>query len=168
MTNMPIAIMAPEFPALTTASTSPRFIISKADLHRRIFFPQRNARRFVHGHDLRCGDDLKLRRAEDAWRAPARWLRSADQNQLDAKLLRRKQQHPRSRLPGRGLRPSHRWRFSAWEVRRRLTFFGLDDRAAAIKAAMGASAMGQDGFAAIGAGAPLRLGQIDRASAAGS
>ena len=32
MTNMPSAIIAPEFPALTTASASPRFIISKATL----------------------------------------------------------------------------------------------------------------------------------------
>ena len=30
ITNMPSAIIAPEFPALTTASASPRFIRSKA------------------------------------------------------------------------------------------------------------------------------------------
>jgi hypothetical protein len=39
------------------------------------------------------------------------------------------------------------------------TFLSLNDGAAAIKAAVGAGAVGQNGFAAIGAGAPLRLGQ---------
>ena len=38
-------------------------------------------------------------------------------------------------------------------------FLSLNDGAAAIKAAVRASAVGQNGFAAIGAGAPLRLGQ---------
>jgi hypothetical protein len=39
------------------------------------------------------------------------------------------------------------------------TFLSLNDGAAAIKAAVGAGAVGQNGFAAIGASAPLRLGQ---------
>ena len=38
MTNMPIAIIAPELPALTTASTSPRRIISKATAIDESFF----------------------------------------------------------------------------------------------------------------------------------
>jgi hypothetical protein len=38
ITNIPVAIMAPEFPALTTAWTSPRFIISKATFMEVSFF----------------------------------------------------------------------------------------------------------------------------------
>jgi hypothetical protein len=40
-----------------------------------------------------------------------------------------------------------------------LAFLGLDNRTPPVKTAMGASAMGQDGLAAMGAGAPLRLCQ---------
>jgi hypothetical protein len=41
-----------------------------------------------------------------------------------------------------------------------LTFLGFDYRAAAVKTTLRAGAMGQHGLAAVGTGAPLRLGEM--------
>ena len=47
-TNIPMAIMAPEFPALTTASPSPAFKLIEGDPHGRILLLQRTGGGVVH------------------------------------------------------------------------------------------------------------------------
>ena len=83
----------------------------------------------------------------------------AHQNYFDAEILGREQRALRQPLAERGLHPSHRRRFSAYVVEDCLTLLGLEHGAATVKAAVSAGAVRQNGFAAVGARAPLRFGQ---------
>ena len=160
MTNMPRAIMAPELPALTTASASPRFIISKATRMDESFLRSAMLGDSCIGTTWDAGAMAICGRTRVLGEFRRDNVGRTDQDNFNAEFLTG-EQHPFDHNSGGSVSAHrvngdlrHSWR------KGNLGVFGLDHGAAAVKAAVSAGAMGQHRLAAVSAGTPLRRGQM--------
>jgi hypothetical protein len=157
ITNIPSAIIAPEFPALTTASASPCFISSNATRIEEFFFRTATLGDSCIGHEFRRRHNLDFRPIRVSGELALDNFLIADQNHLDAKFpcgQRRALDHRlRGVVAAHGVNGNSRHRWNA------LALLDLNYGAAPVKAAVRARTVRPSRFATIGTSAPLRFGE---------